>query len=88
MVLGGTVNQRIVALINKFGGKAAGLCGQDGGLIRARKIEARSRATGESRRETAAAAFGASTFGLGTAGSAGTAAAVHPACYYYPFACA
>jgi acetylglutamate kinase len=47
MVLGGTVNKRIVALINKFGGKAVGLCGQDGGLIRARKIEARSRATGE-----------------------------------------
>jgi acetylglutamate kinase len=47
MVLGGTVNKRIVALINKFGGKAVGLCGQDGGLIRARKIEAMSRATGE-----------------------------------------
>ena len=47
MVLGGTVNHRIVALIQKFGGRAAGLCGQDGGLIRARKIAARSRATGE-----------------------------------------
>ena len=47
MVLGGTVNKRIVALINRCGGKAVGLCGQDGGLIRARKIEARSRGTGE-----------------------------------------
>jgi acetylglutamate kinase len=47
MVLGGTVNKRIVALIDRFGGKAVGLCGPDGGLIRARKIDARSRATGE-----------------------------------------
>lgn len=47
MVLGGTVNQQIVALVNKFGGKAVGLCGKDGGLIRARKISAKSRATGE-----------------------------------------
>jgi len=38
MVLGGTVNQRIVALINTFGGKAVGLCGKDGGLIRAKKM--------------------------------------------------
>lgn len=37
MVLGGTVNKRIVALIQRFGGKAAGLCGKDGNLIRARK---------------------------------------------------
>jgi acetylglutamate kinase len=47
MVLGGTVNKRIVAFINKFGGKAVGLCGKDGGLIRARRIAAKSRATGE-----------------------------------------
>ncbi len=38
MVLGGTVNKRIVALINKFGGKAVGLTGKDGDLIRARKL--------------------------------------------------
>lgn len=37
MVLGGTVNKRIVALIQRFGGKAVGLCGKDGDLIRARK---------------------------------------------------
>ena len=37
MVLGGTVNKRIVALINLFGGKAVGLTGKDGELIRARK---------------------------------------------------
>ncbi len=47
MVLGGTVNKRITAFINKFGGRAVGLSGKDGGLIRARKIEARSRATGK-----------------------------------------
>jgi acetylglutamate kinase len=37
MVLGGTVNKKIVALISRFGGKAVGLTGKDGGLIRARK---------------------------------------------------
>lgn len=37
MVLGGTVNKKIVALINRFGGKAVGLTGKDGGLIQAKK---------------------------------------------------
>jgi acetylglutamate kinase len=36
-----------VALINSFGGKAAGLCGKDGGLILATKSSARSRETGK-----------------------------------------
>lgn len=40
MVLGGTVNKKIVALINRYGGKAVGLTGKDGGLIRARKHSA------------------------------------------------
>jgi acetylglutamate kinase len=38
MVLGGLVNKEIVSLINKHGGKAVGLSGKDGGLIRARKL--------------------------------------------------
>ena len=38
MVLGGQVNKEIVELINTAGGKAVGLTGQDGGLIRARKL--------------------------------------------------
>jgi acetylglutamate kinase len=46
MVLGGTVNKRIVALINLFGGKAVGLTGKDGELIRARKHFAPSPAGG------------------------------------------
>jgi acetylglutamate kinase len=37
MVLGGLVNKEIVALINSHGGKAAGLSGKDGGLIKAKK---------------------------------------------------
>ncbi|HEY5766068.1 MAG TPA: acetylglutamate kinase, partial [Candidatus Deferrimicrobiaceae bacterium] len=37
MVLGGTVNKQIVALIQRFGGNAVGLSGKDGELIRARK---------------------------------------------------
>lgn len=40
MVLGGSVNKRIVSLINQHGGRAVGLSGKDGGLIRARKLEA------------------------------------------------
>ncbi len=38
MVLGGTVNKEIVTLINQAGGKAVGLTGKDGALIRARKL--------------------------------------------------
>ncbi len=37
MVLGGLVNKEIVSLINKHGGKAVGLSGKDGTLIRAQK---------------------------------------------------
>ncbi len=39
MVLGGLVNKEIVSLINQVGGKAVGLTGKDGGLIKARKLE-------------------------------------------------
>ena len=38
-VLGGEVQQDIVGLINQAGGKAVGLSGRDGGLIRARKLK-------------------------------------------------
>jgi acetylglutamate kinase len=38
MVLGGRVNQEIVNLINQNGGRAVGLTGKDGGLIRAKKM--------------------------------------------------
>ncbi|HCX33962.1 MAG TPA: acetylglutamate kinase [Rhodocyclaceae bacterium] len=38
MVLGGQVNKQIVNLINLQGGRAVGLTGKDGGLIRARKL--------------------------------------------------
>jgi acetylglutamate kinase len=38
-VLGGEVQQDIVGLINAAGGKAVGLTGRDGGLIRARKLK-------------------------------------------------
>jgi acetylglutamate kinase len=37
MVLGGLVNKEIVALINRHGGKAVGLTGKDGNLIKAKK---------------------------------------------------
>ena len=39
MVLGGQVNKQIVALINRHGGKAVGLTGKDGNMIRARKMK-------------------------------------------------
>jgi acetylglutamate kinase len=38
MVLAGAINKEIVAAINKAGGRAIGVCGKDGGLIRARKV--------------------------------------------------
>lgn len=38
MVLGGLVNKDIVSLISRHGGRAVGLTGKDGGLIRARKM--------------------------------------------------
>jgi acetylglutamate kinase len=38
MVLGGQVNKWIVNLINRHGGKAVGLTGKDGDLIRAKKM--------------------------------------------------
>lgn len=48
MVLGGLINKEIVALINRNGGRAIGLSGKDGSLIRAKKkIIKRSRSTGE-----------------------------------------
>jgi acetylglutamate kinase len=39
MVLGGQVNKQIVSLINRHGGRAVGLTGKDGGMIRARKLK-------------------------------------------------
>lgn len=39
MVLGGKVNKDLVSLIEKFGGKALGLCGMDGSLIKAKKLK-------------------------------------------------
>lgn len=39
MVLGGLVNKEIVTLINQHGGRAVGLTGKDGDLIRARKLD-------------------------------------------------
>lgn len=43
MVLGGLVNQEIVTLINKAGGKAVGLTGKDGQFIRARRLKLASK---------------------------------------------
>lgn len=38
MVLGGSVNKSIVNLINRHGGRAIGLTGKDGNLLRAKKL--------------------------------------------------
>jgi len=47
MVLGGIINKEIVALINRNGGRAVGLTGKDGGLIRARRIRETESSPGE-----------------------------------------
>jgi acetylglutamate kinase len=46
MVLGGLINKDIVNLISSHGGKAVGLTGKDGQLIRARKISMTGKTTG------------------------------------------
>jgi acetylglutamate kinase len=38
MVLAGAINKQIVGFINEAGGKAVGLCGKDGNMVRARKL--------------------------------------------------
>ena len=38
MVLAGTVNKHVASLITRAGALAVGVCGKDGGLIRARKL--------------------------------------------------
>ncbi len=38
MMLGGLVNKAVVSALNQQGGRAVGLTGKDGGLIRARKM--------------------------------------------------
>jgi acetylglutamate kinase len=39
MVLAGSINKQIVGALNQAGGKAVGLCGKDGNLIVARKLD-------------------------------------------------
>jgi acetylglutamate kinase len=41
MVLGGKINKEIVGLINQHGGRAIGLSGKDGGLIKASRLKVR-----------------------------------------------
>ncbi|HSA58812.1 MAG TPA: acetylglutamate kinase [bacterium] len=53
MVLAGDINKDIVSLINRHGGKAVGLSGRDGGLIKAKKLpkEKVASAEGESKKD-------------------------------------
>src|SRR5580698_9684874 len=39
MVLAGTVNKYVAGLISRAGALAVGICGKDGGLVRAKKLE-------------------------------------------------
>src|SRR6202451_3112434 len=39
MVLAGTVNKYVAGLISRAGALAVGICGKDGGMIRARKLQ-------------------------------------------------
>ncbi|MCW5680857.1 MAG: acetylglutamate kinase [Xanthobacteraceae bacterium] len=38
MVLAGSINKQIVGFINEAGGRAVGLCGKDGNMVKARKV--------------------------------------------------
>ena len=55
MVLGGRVNKSLVSLIQQAGGKAVGLCGKDGDLLRARQMVEKD--IGWARSRTLAAGF-------------------------------
>ncbi|MEC8673343.1 MAG: acetylglutamate kinase [Pseudomonadota bacterium] len=46
MVLAGGINKALVAAIARAGGRAVGISGKDGGLIRARKLLGKTRAAG------------------------------------------
>ena len=48
MVLGGQINQEIVTLINRHGGKAVGLTGKDGRLLQSKPFNAKSWSQGMS----------------------------------------
>lgn len=45
MVLGANVNKSIVSLLNQHGGKAVGITGKDGGLIKAKQLKLTKKAT-------------------------------------------
>jgi acetylglutamate kinase len=47
MVLGGKINKEIVGLISQHGGRAIGLSGKDGGLIRASRLRVRQPGSSE-----------------------------------------
>lgn len=47
MMLGGRVNKALVSAINQQGGRAVGLTGKDGGLIRARKLDSNGEDIGQ-----------------------------------------
>jgi acetylglutamate kinase len=47
MVLGGKINKEIVGLINQHGGRAIGVSGKDGGLIRASRLRVRQPGSSE-----------------------------------------
>ena len=47
MVLGGKINKEIVGLINQHGGRAVGLSGKDGGLIKASRLKVRQPGSGD-----------------------------------------
>lgn len=47
MVLGGKVNKDLVSLFEKSGGKAIGLCGMDGSLLKAKKLNSNLGYVGE-----------------------------------------
>ena len=64
MVLGGLVNKDIVSLLNAAGGRAVGVTGKDGELIRARKLKLVSRATQDSGEARGAASVTSAEIGV------------------------
>jgi acetylglutamate kinase len=46
MVLAGSINKQIVGFINEAGGRAVGLCGKDGNMVKAKKVTRTTRDKG------------------------------------------
>ena len=68
MVLAGTVNKHVAGLINQAGALAVGICGKDGGLIRARKLHPHEEGPGQPHRAACSTSASSASPSMSTCG--------------------